>query len=177
MVQPPYYMHCLLLCLHYQWVFSLSREEARVLGDIQEITHPLKVTPISVPSMKPAPSAMAMPSGAPQEPLVVKPETTTVNVTSSYSEWLTLGLPIDLCVPPPTKLPENQSQHICSLCGDIKMSSDRAYNHIWTEHVGVLLQCCFCSWSSGSARMMREHLLRFHQSDDGSCLIAGLEPP
>ena len=162
MVQPPYCMHCLLLCLHYQRVFSLSREEARVLGDIQEITCPCKVTPISVPSTQPAPSTTAMASGAPQEPLVVKPETTTVNVTSPYSEWLTLGLPIDLHILPPTKLPGNWSQHICPLCGDIKMSSNRAYNHIQTEHVGVLLQCCFCSWSSGSACMMQEHLLRFH---------------
>ena len=56
------------------------------------------------------------------------------------------------------------------------MSSDRAYNHIQTEHVGVLLQCCFCSWSSGLAHMMQEHILRFHRSDDGSCLIVGLEP-
>ena len=176
MVQPLYCMHCLLLFLHYQWVFSLSREEVRVLGDIQEITRPRKVTPISVPSTKPAPSTMAMSSGAPQEPLVIKMETTTVNVMGSYSEWLTLGLPIDLHVPPPTKLPGNQSQHICPLCGDIKMSSDGAYNHIQTEHVGTLLQCCFCSWSSGSAHMMREHILKFHHKDDGSCMVVGLEP-
>ena len=101
-----------------------------------------------------SPSTMAMASGAPQEPLVVKLETTTVNVMSSYSEWLTLGLPIDLCIPPPTKLLGNRSQHVCLLCGDVKMSSNGAYNHIWTEHVGVLLQCCFCSWNSGSAHMM-----------------------
>ena len=130
---------------------SLSfREEAKVLGDIQELTCPHKVTP----SVGPAPSATAMASGAPQEPLVVKPETTTVNVMSLYSEWLTLGLPIDLCILPPTKLPGNCSQHVCPLCGDIKMSSDGAYNHIQTEHVRVLLQCCFCSWSSGSVCMM-----------------------
>ena len=152
---------------------SLSfREEAKVLGDIQGLTRPHKVTP----SARPAPSATATASGEPQEPLVVKPETSTVNVTSSYSEWLTLGLPLDLRVPPPTKLPGNCSQHICPLCGDIKMSSDGAYNHIRIEHARVLLQCCFCSWSSGSARMMQDHILRFHQSDDGSCLIAGLEP-
>ena len=152
---------------------SLSfREEAKVLGDIQELTCPHKVTL----SARLAPSTTATASGEPQEPLVVKPETTTVNVMSSYSEWLTLGLPIDLRVLPPTKLPGNHTQHVCPFCGDIKMSSDRAYNHIWTEHVRVLLQCCFCSWSSGSAHMMREHILRFHQSDDGSCLIVGLEP-
>ena len=148
----------------------------KVLGDIQEFTCPHKVTPVAVPSMKQAPSAMATSSGAPQEPLSVKLETTTENVTGSYSEWLTLGLPIDLCVPPPTKLLGNRSQHVCPLCGDIKMSSDRAYNHIQNEHVGVLLQCCFCSWNSGSACMMREHLLKFHRKDDGSCMVAGLEP-
>ena len=148
----------------------------KVLGDIQELTCPHKVTLVAVPSTKPAPCATATSSGVPQEPLVIKLETTTVNVTGSYSEWLTLGLPVDLHVPPPNKLLGNQSQHIFPLCGDIKMSSDGAYNHLQTEHVGVLLQCCFCSWSSGSARMMQEHLLKFHWKDDGSCMIAGLEP-
>ena len=56
------------------------------------------------------------------------------------------------------------------------MSSDGAYNHICIEHLGVLLQCCFCSWSSGSACMMQEHLLKHHRKDDGSCMIVGLEP-
>ena len=148
----------------------------KVLGEIQELIHPCRVTPVTVPSEKLAPSAMAISSGMPLEPLDVKPDTTTVHVMGSYSEWLTLGLPTDLRVPPPTKLLENQSQHVCPLCGDIKMSSNRAYNHIQTEHVGVLLQCCFCSWSSGSARMMQEHLLKYHQKDDGSCMIAVLEP-
>ena len=118
------------------------------------VNTPHRVTPVTVPSEKPAPSAMAMLSGVPLEPLVIKPDTTTVHVMGSYSEWLTLGLPTDFHVPPPTKLPGNWSQHVWPLCGDIKMSSDGAYNHIQTEHVGVLLQCCFCSWSSGSARMM-----------------------
>ena len=166
-----------LLYLHYQWVFSLSREEVMVLGNIHELTCPCKVTPVTVPSTKPAPSAMAMSSGAPQEPLFVKLETTTVNVMGSYSDWLTLGLPIDFHVPPPTKLLGNRSQHVCPLCGDIKMSSNGAYNHIWTEHVGILLQYCFCSWSSGSARMIQEHLLKFHWKDDGWRMKdVGLEP-
>ena len=133
---------------------SLSREEVKVLGEIQELTCPHRVTLVAVPSKKPAPSAMATSSSVPPEPLVIKPDTTMVHVTGSYSEWLTLGLPTDLRVPPPTKLLGNWSQHVCPLCGDIKMSSDGAYNHIWTEHVGVLLQCCFRSWSSGSACMI-----------------------
>ena len=170
----------------YQLIFFLSREEMKVLGEIRELTHPHRITPVAVPSERitpvavpserPAPSATASSSGVPPEPLIIKPKTTTVHVTGLYSEWLTLGLPANLCVLPPTKLPGNQSQHTCLLCRDIKMSSNGAYNHIQTEHIGVLLQCCFCSWSSGSACMMQEHLLKYHRKDDGSCMIAGLEP-
>ena len=108
--------------------------------------------------------------------LIVKPDTSTVHVTGSFAECLTLGLPSDLRMPLPTKLPGNCSQHTCPLCRDIKMSADGAYNHICIEHLGVLLQCCFCNWNSGSAHMMREHILKHHRKDDGSCMIAGLEP-
>ena len=129
-----------------------------------------------VPTSKPAPSTTASSSGVPPEPVVVKPETSTVHVMGSFAEWLTLGLPADIHVLPPTKLPGNRSQHSCPLCGDVKMSSDGAYNHICLEHLGVLLQCCFCNWSSGSTHMMREHILKHHRKDDGSCMITGLEP-
>ena len=138
--------------------------------------HLHRIVSAPVPLQKPAPSAMASSSGMPSEPLVVKPDTTTVHITSSFAEWLTLGLPADLRMLPPTKLPGNCSQHTCPLCRDIKMSADGAYNHICIEHLGILLQCCFCSWSSVSACMMREHILKHHRKDDGSCMIAGLEP-
>ena len=156
--------------------FLFFREEVKVLGEMRELTCPRQIVPEPVPLEKLAPSATASSSGVPPESLVVKPDTTTVHITSSFTEWLTLGLPVDLHVPPPIKLPGNCSQHTCPLCGDIKMSADGAYNHICIEHLGVLLQCCFCSWSSGSACMMREHILKHHRTDDGSCMIAGLEP-
>ena len=156
--------------------FSVFREEVKVLGEMRELTHPCHIAPTPVPIEKPAPSATASSSGIPLEPLVVKPDTSTVHVTGSFAEWLTLGLPSDLCVLPPTKLPGNHSQCTCPLCGDIKISADGAYNHIRIEHLGVLLQCCFCNWSSGSTRMMQEHILKHHKKDDGSCMIAGLEP-
>ena len=143
---------------------------------MRELTCPHRISPAPVPSEKPAPSATASSSGVPLEPLVVKPKTTTIHITGSFSEWLTLGLPADLCVLPLTKLHRNRSQHTCPLCGDVKMLSDGAYNHIHIEHLGVLLQCCFCSWSSGSAHMMQEHILKHHRKEDGSCMIAGLEP-
>ena len=139
-------------------------------------TAPCRIVPVPVPLEKPAPSATASSSGMPPEPLMVKPNTTTVHVTGSFAEWITLGLPADLCMLLPIKLPRNHSQHTCPLCGDIKMSANGAYNHICIEHLGLLLQCCFCSWSSGSACMMREHILKHHRKDDGSCMISGLEP-
>ena len=125
---------------------------------------------------RPAPSATVSSTSAPQEPIAVKPEVTLVHVNGAYTEWLTLGLPVDIHVPPPTKLPGNRSQHSCPICGDIKSSSDGAYNHVCLEHLGILLQCCFCTWSSGSARMMWDHILKHHQKDDRSCMITGLEP-
>ena len=125
-----------------------------MLGNIQQIRHPHCIIPMPVSTSKPAPSATASSSGVPPEPVVVKLETSTVHVMGSFAEWLTLGLPADVRVPPPTKLPGNRSQHSCPLCGDVKMSSDGAYNHIHLEHLGVLLQCCFCNWSSGSTCMM-----------------------
>ena len=101
----------------FQQIFFLSREEVKVLGEIRELTHPRRntpvdmpskrITPVAVPSEKPAPNAAALSSDVPLEPLVIKPETMTVHVTGSFSEWLTLGLPADLHVPPPTKLPGN----------------------------------------------------------------------
>ena len=126
----------------------------KVLGEMQQVTHPHRVTTTLMPAAKPAPSTTVSSTGAPHEPVVVKPETTTVHVAGSHAEWLTLGLPADIRVPLPTKLPGNRSQHSCPLCGDIKLLSDGAYNHIHMEHLGILLQCCFCTWSSGSARMM-----------------------
>ena len=140
------------------------------------MTHPHCIIPTPVPTATPTPSTTASSSGVPPEPVVVKPETSTVHVMGSFSEWLTLGLPTNVHVPPPTKLPGNRSQHSCPLCGDVKMSSDGVYNHIHLEHLGVLLQCCFCTWSSGSAHMMQEHILKHHRKDDRSCMIAGLEP-
>ena len=79
---------------------------------------------------RPAPSATVSSTGAPQEPMAVKPEVILVHVTGAYTDWLTLDLPADVHVPPPMKLPGNRSQHSCPLCGDIKSSSDGAYNHI-----------------------------------------------
>ena len=155
----------------YQQIFCFPvsfREEVKVLGEMRELTRPHHIAPAPVPIEKPAPSTVASSSGIPLEPLVVKPDTSTVHITRSFAEWLTLGLCSDLCMLLPTKLPGN--------CRDIKMSADRAYNHICIEPLGVLLQCCFCNWSSGSARMMREHILKHHKKDDGSCMIAGLEP-
>ena len=143
---------------------------------MQQVTCRHHVTTTPIPAAKPAPSAMVSSTGAPHEPVAFKPEMTTVHVTGSYTEWLTLGLPTDIWVPPPMKLPGNRSQHSCLPCVDIKSSSNGAYNHIHLEHLGILLQCCFCTWSSGSARMMREHILKHHQKDDGSCMIPGLEP-
>ena len=136
------------------------------------MTHPHHVTTTPILA---APSAMASSTGAPHEHVVVRPEI-TMHVMGPYAEWLTLGLPADIWVPPLTKLPGNRSQHLCPLCGDIKSLSNGAYNHIHLEHLGILLQCCFCTWSSGSTRMMQEHILKHHQKDDGSCMIPGLEP-
>ena len=112
------------------------------------------------------PVQLFLPPGAPHEPFAVKQEVTFVHITGAYTEWLTLGLPVDICVPPPTKLPGNRSQHSCPICGDIKSSSDGAYNDVCLEHLGILLQCCFCTWSSGSVRMMQDHILKHHQKDD-----------
>ena len=72
----------------------------------------------------------------PPDLVLVKPETTTVHVMGSFSDWLTLGLLANIWVPLPTKLPGNRSQHSCPLCGDIKMSSHGAYNHICLKHLG-----------------------------------------
>ena len=143
---------------------------------MQQVTCPHCVTTTTLPAAKPAPSATASSTGAPHEPVAVKPEVTTVHVMGAYTKWLTLGLPVDIWVPLPTKLPGNRSQHSFLICADIKSSSDGAYNHICLEHLGILLQCCFCTWSSRLARMMWEHILKHHQKDDGSCMIPGLEP-
>ena len=143
---------------------------------MQQVTHPHHVTTTPMPAAKPAPSATVSSTGAPHEPIAVKLEMTMVHVTGSYAKWLTLGLPTDIWVPPPTKLPGNRSQHSCPFCVDIKLSSDGSHNNIHLEHLGILLQCCFCTWSGGSTRMMWEHILKHHQKDDGSCMISGLEP-
>ena len=85
------------------------------------MTCPCRVTTTTLPAAKPAPSATASSTGAPHEPVAVKPEVTTVHVTGPYTEWLTLGLPADIRVPLPTKLPGNRSQHSCPICADIKV--------------------------------------------------------
>ena len=127
----------------------------KVLGEMQQVTCPCHVTTTPLPAAKPAASATVSSTGASHEPVLVKPETTMVHVTGSFPDWLTLGLPADNQVPLSTKLSGNRSQHSCPLCRDIKLSSDgRAYNHICLEHLGILLQCCFCTWGSGSAQMM-----------------------
>ena len=143
---------------------------------MQKVTHPHRAAATTTFAARPVPSATGSSTGAPQEPITVKPEVTLVHVTGAYMDWLTLGLPVDICVPPPTKLLCNRRQHSCPIQGDIKSSSDGAYNHIQIEHLGILLQCCFCTWSSGSARMMWDHILKHHQKDDGSCMIPGLQP-
>ena len=163
---------------HCQWTFFLSREEVKVLGEIWELTHPHRVIPIAMSSKKLAPSATVMSSGMPLEPLGMLSLTQhTVHVTGSYSEWLTLGLPTDLhgChhLPNSRGIGANMSAHSVETlkCPLMELTTTSE-----PEHVGVLLQCCFCSWSSGSAPMMQEHLLNYHWKDDGSCMIVGLEP-
>ena len=143
---------------------------------MQQVTHPHHAAATTTLAARPAPSATVSSTGAPHKPIAVKPEVTLVHITGAYTEWLTLGLPVDIRVPPPTKFPGNRSQHSCPICGDIKSSSGRAYNHVCLEHLGILLQCCFCTWSSGSVRMMWDHILKHHQKDNGSCKIPGLEP-
>ena len=132
--------------------------------------------PYSCASRQTSPQHHSLIIGCSPKPVVVKLDTSTVHITGSFAEWLTLGLPSDVHIPLPTNLPGNQSQHCCPLCGDIKMSSDGAYNHICIEHLGVLLQYCFCDWSSGSACMMQEHILKHHKKEDSSCMTTGLEP-
>ena len=143
---------------------------------MQKVTCPHHAAATTTFAARPVPSATVSSIGAPQEPITVKPEVTLVHVTGAYTDWLTLGLPADVHVPPPTKLPGNRSQHSCPICGDIKSSSDGTYNHFQIEHLGILLQCCFCTWSSGSAQMMWDHILKHHQKDNGSCMIPGLKP-
>ena len=142
------------LLIPKEFCFPFFREEVRVLGEMQQVTCPCQVTAMPLPAAKPAPSATVSSTGTPYEPVSVKPETTTVHVMGSFPDWLTLGLPTDIWVPLPTKLPGNRSQHSCPLCRDIKSSNNGAYNHIHLEHLGILLQCCFCTWSSGSAQIM-----------------------
>ena len=143
---------------------------------MQQVTHPCCAAATTSLAAKPAPSVTVSSTGALHKPVAVKPEVTLVHITGAYTEWLTLGLPVDIWVPPPTKLLGNRSQHSCPICGDIKSSSEGAYNHVCLEHLGILLQCCFFPWSSGSARMMWDHILKHHQKDDGSCMIPGLKP-
>ena len=140
------------------------------------MTHPCHAAATTTFAARTAPSATVSSTRAPQEPIAVKPEVTLIHITGAYMDWLTLGLPADVCVPPPMKLPGNRSQHSCPICGYIKYSSDGAYNHVQIEHLGILLQCCFCTGSSGSAQMMWDHILKHHQKDDRSCMIPGLEP-
>ena len=154
----------------------LFREEVKVLGEMQQVTHIHHAAATTTFAARTAPSATVSSTGAPQEPIAVKSEVTLVHITGAYTDWLTLGFSADVHVPPPTKLLGNRSQHSCPIYGDIKSSSDGAYNHVRIEHLGILLQCCFCTWSSGSARMMQDHILKHHQKDDGSCMIPELEP-
>ena len=127
---------------------------------MQQVTHPHCAAATTTFAARPATSATVSSTGVPQEPIAVKPEVTLVHVTETYMDWLTLDFPADVCVPPPMKLLGNRSQHSCPIYGDIKSSSDGAYNHVQIEHLGILLQCCFCTWSSGSVRMMWDHILK-----------------
>ena len=47
----------------FQQISFLSREEVKVLGEMRELTCPRRITPVAVPSEKPAPSATASLSG------------------------------------------------------------------------------------------------------------------
>ena len=94
------------------------------------VTRPCHAAATTTFAARPIPSATVSSTGAPQVPITVKPEVTLVHITGAYMDWLTLGLPADVHVPPPTKLPGNRSQHSCPICRDIKSSSDGAYNHI-----------------------------------------------
>ena len=84
------------------------------------MTCPHHVTTTILPAAKPAPSSTTSSTGAPHEPVAVKPEMTTMHVMGAYTDWLTLGLPANIWVPLPTKLPGNRSQHSCLICADIK---------------------------------------------------------
>ena len=69
---------------------------------MQQVTHPHRAAATTTFAARRAPSATVSSTGAPQEPIAVKPEVTLVHVTGSYMDWLTLGLPADVHVPPPT---------------------------------------------------------------------------
>ena len=47
------------------FLLSFFREEARVLGEVQQVTCPHHATTSTLPATKPAPSATASSSGAP----------------------------------------------------------------------------------------------------------------
>ena len=53
------------------------------------MTCPHQVTTTTISAAKPAPSAMASSTGAPHEPVAIKPEVTTVHVMGAYTKWLT----------------------------------------------------------------------------------------
>ena len=81
------------------------------------MTCPCHAAATTTLSARPAPSATISSTSAPHEPIAVKPEVTLGHVTGAYTERLTLGLPVDIHVPPPTKLPGNWSQHSCPSVG------------------------------------------------------------
>ena len=89
------------------------REEVKVLGEMQQVMHPCHAAATTTFTARPAPSATVSSTWAPQIPITVKLEVTLVHITGAYTDWLTLGLPADICIPPPMKLPGNRSQHSC----------------------------------------------------------------
>ena len=78
-----------------------------------------------------APSATVSSTRTPHEPIAVKPEVTLVHITGAYTEWLTLGLPVDICVPPPTKLLGITGVNIPVTC--VEISSHPVMEHITTS--------------------------------------------
>ena len=60
-----------------------SREEVKVLGEMQQVRHPHHVASTTSVAARPAPSATVSSTGATQEPIAVKPEVTLVHITGA----------------------------------------------------------------------------------------------
>ena len=67
------------------------REEVKVLEEMQQVTCPHCAAATTTFAAWPAPSATVSSTGAPQEPIAVKPEVILVHITGAYTDWLTLG--------------------------------------------------------------------------------------